>query len=143
MACSRADCVSSPIPPPHCPPARPCGRAARRASSWLSDPKGAGTISNSDCSTRMAFAGSIWARARHGVGEEAQCPTRGACWTRGTGPCMILGVVRARASGYWPVPQGRPPPADAAEPARVADAVHTLGLNYVVITSVDRDDLAD
>ena len=55
---------------------------------------------------------------------------------------MILGDVCTRACAYCAVSHGRPAPVDAAEPARVANAVHTLGLNYVVITSVDRDDLA-
>jgi lipoic acid synthetase len=79
----------------------------------------------------------------HTVCEEAQCPNIGECWNHGTATFMILGDVCTRACAYCAVSHGRPAPADPAEPARVANAVNTLGLNYVVITSVDRDDLAD
>ena len=79
----------------------------------------------------------------HTVCEEAQCPNIGECWNHGTATFMILGDVCTRACAYCAVAHGRPAPADAAEPQRVANAVHTLGLNHVVITSVDRDDLAD
>jgi len=79
----------------------------------------------------------------HTVCEEAQCPNIGECWNHGTATFMILGDVCTRACAYCAVSHGRPAPADPAEPARVAHAVHTLGLNYVVITSVDRDDLED
>src|SRR3954463_11015177 len=79
----------------------------------------------------------------HTVCEEAQCPNIGECWNRGTATFMILGDVCTRACSYCAVSHGRPATVDSAEPARVADAIRTLGLNYVVITSVDRDDLAD
>jgi len=79
----------------------------------------------------------------HTVCEEARCPNIGECWNRGTATFMILGGVCTRACAYCAVSHGRPAPADPAEPERVASAVHTLGLSYVVITSVDRDDLKD
>ena len=79
----------------------------------------------------------------HTVCEEAHCPNIGECWDYGTATFMILGDVCTRACGYCAVGHGRPAPLDAAEPARVGDAVDRLGLSYVVITSVDRDDLAD
>jgi len=79
----------------------------------------------------------------HTVCEEARCPNIGECWNRGTATFMILGGVCTRACAYCAVSHGRPAPADPAEPDRVASAVHTLGLSYVVITSVDRDDLKD
>ena len=79
----------------------------------------------------------------HTVCEEAQCPNIGECWNHGTATFMILGDVCTRACSYCAVAHGRPHAVDAAEPARVADAISTLDLNYVVITSVDRDDLAD
>jgi lipoic acid synthetase len=79
----------------------------------------------------------------HTVCEEAQCPNIGECWNHGTATFMILGDVCTRACSYCAVSHGRPATDDSAEPARVADAIRTLGLNYVVITSVDRDDLAD
>ena len=79
----------------------------------------------------------------HTVCEEAQCPNIGECWSQGTATFMILGDVCTRACAYCAVAHGRPGAVDVAEPARVADAIRTLDLNYVVITSVDRDDLAD
>jgi lipoic acid synthetase len=79
----------------------------------------------------------------HTVCEEAQCPNIGECWHHGTATFMILGDVCTRACAYCAVAHGRPHPHDPAEPARVADAIRTLGLSYVVITSVDRDDLPD
>ena len=79
----------------------------------------------------------------HTVCEEAQCPNIGECWNHGTATFMILGDVCTRACAYCAVSHGRPAAVDVAEPARVADAIQTLDLNYVVITSVDRDDLSD
>src|SRR3954447_25521433 len=79
----------------------------------------------------------------HTVCEEAQCPNIGECWSQGTATFMILGDVCTRACSYCAVSHGRPGAVDAAEPVRVADAIRTLDLNYVVITSVDRDDLKD
>jgi lipoic acid synthetase len=77
------------------------------------------------------------------VCEEARCPNIGECWHHGTATFMILGDVCTRACGYCAVNHGKPNELDLGEPARLADAVETLALNYVVITSVDRDDLAD
>src|SRR6266853_3462086 len=79
----------------------------------------------------------------HTVCEEARCPNIGECWSQGTATFMILGDVCTRACAYCAVSHGRPAAIDPAEPARVGSAIHTLGLNYVVITSVDRDDVAD
>ena len=77
------------------------------------------------------------------VCEEARCPNIGECWHHGTATFMILGDVCTRACGYCAVPHGKPTELDTAEPSRVADAVASLDLSYVVITSVDRDDLYD
>jgi lipoyl synthase len=77
------------------------------------------------------------------VCEEAHCPNIGECWHHGTATFMILGDVCTRACGYCAVAHGRPAGLDTAEPARVADAAARLQLKYVVITSVDRDDLPD
>ena len=79
----------------------------------------------------------------HTVCEEARCPNIGECWEQGTATFMILGDVCTRACAYCAVEHGRPAPIDSAEPARVATAIRTLGLSYVVITSVDRDDVKD
>src|SRR3954466_12023536 len=77
----------------------------------------------------------------HTVCEEARCPNIGECWNHGTATFMILGGVCTRACSYCAVAHGRPASPDRAEPGRVAHAIETLGLSYVVITSVDRDDL--
>jgi len=79
----------------------------------------------------------------HTVCEEAQCPNIGECWNHGTATFMILGDVCTRACSYCAVSHGRPSAVDTVEPRRVADAIRTLDLDYVVITSVDRDDLPD
>ena len=79
----------------------------------------------------------------HTVCEEARCPNIGECWHHGTATFMILGDVCTRACAYCAISHGRPPAADPAEPGNVGKAIASLGLNYVVITSVDRDDLPD
>jgi len=79
----------------------------------------------------------------HTVCEEAQCPNIGECWNHGTATFMILGDVCTRACSYCAVSHGRPAAVDTAEPERVAEAIRILDLDYVVITSVDRDDLPD
>jgi lipoyl synthase len=77
------------------------------------------------------------------VCEEAHCPNIGECWHHGTATFMILGDVCTRACGYCAVAHGKPPTLDLEEPGRVANAVDVMALSYVVITSVDRDDLPD
>ncbi|MBI1418128.1 MAG: lipoyl synthase [Limimaricola sp.] len=78
------------------------------------------------------------------VCEEAGCPNVGECWSQGHATMMIMGEVCTRACSFCNIATGKPPEAlDAFEPGRVADAVKKLGLNHVVITSVDRDDVAD
>jgi lipoyl synthase len=77
------------------------------------------------------------------VCEEAHCPNIGECWHHGTATFMILGDVCTRNCPYCAVAHGRPGSVDAAEPTRVAHAVEQMQLRYVVITSVDRDDLPD
>jgi lipoic acid synthetase len=77
------------------------------------------------------------------VCEEAHCPNIGECWHHGTATFMILGDVCTRACAYCAVAHGRPNELDLAEPARVADAIARMALRHAVITSVDRDDLAD
>jgi lipoyl synthase len=79
----------------------------------------------------------------HSVCEEAHCPNVGECWEDLTATFMILGDVCTRNCGYCAVTHGRPVWEDREEPRRVAQAVAELGLEHVVITSVNRDDLAD
>ncbi len=78
------------------------------------------------------------------VCEEAGCPNVGECWSQGHATMMIMGEVCTRACTFCNIATGKPPEAlDVFEPGRVADAVKKLGLNHVVVTSVDRDDMAD
>ena len=79
----------------------------------------------------------------HTVCEEARCPNIGECWHHGTATFMILGDVCTRACAYCAVSHGRPNELDLAEPASVAHAIEAMALRHAVITSVDRDDLAD
>jgi lipoic acid synthetase len=79
----------------------------------------------------------------HTVCEEARCPNIGECWNHGTATFMILGDICTRACAYCAIEHGRPVELDRAEPQRVASAIQALGLSYVVVTSVDRDDLDD
>ena len=103
-----------------------------------------------------------WVRVRHpagGVGDEvwellgraglhtvcqsAQCPNLGECFGRGTATFMVMGEVCTRNCRFCAVAGGRPEPLDPEEPRRLAEAARTLGLKYVVVTSVSRDDLPD
>ena len=77
------------------------------------------------------------------VCEEAACPNIGECWTKKHATMMILGSVCTRACAFCNVATGRPDQLDPHEPEHVAQAVAALGLNHIVITSVDRDDLPD
>ncbi|MDZ4791188.1 MAG: lipoyl synthase [Hyphomicrobiales bacterium] len=79
----------------------------------------------------------------HTVCEEAGCPNIGECWQQRHATMMIMGDTCTRACAFCNVKTGMPGPLDAGEPGRVGDAVAKLGLAHVVITSVDRDDLAD
>src|SRR2546426_2755389 len=79
----------------------------------------------------------------HSVCEEAHCPNVGECWEDLTATFMILGDICTRNCGYCAVTHGRPVWEDREEPERVGRAIRELGLEYVVITSVNRDDLAD
>ncbi|HRO15567.1 MAG TPA: lipoyl synthase [Paracoccus sp. (in: a-proteobacteria)] len=77
------------------------------------------------------------------VCEEASCPNVGECWGQGHATMMIMGEICTRGCSFCNVATGKPEALDVFEPGRVAHAVATLGLKHVVITSVDRDDLAD
>ena len=80
----------------------------------------------------------------HTVCESARCPNIGECWQHRTATFMILGELCTRRCGFCAVPKGKPAgEVDRAEPVRVAEAAANMGLKYVVVTSVDRDDLED
>ena len=77
------------------------------------------------------------------VCEEAACPNAGECWSQGHATKMIMGDICTRGCTFCNIATGRPDELDQFEPGRVAHAVQKLGLNHVVITSVDRDDIND
>src|SRR3954468_6864102 len=79
----------------------------------------------------------------HTVCEEASCPNIGECFGKGTATFMILGDICTRRCPFCDVAHGRPLAPDAEEPRHLAEAIAALKLRYVVITSVDRDDLRD
>ena len=83
------------------------------------------------------------ARGLHTVCEEARCPNRSECFENRTATFLVAGDVCTRACGFCNVTSGRPAPLDPDEPANVARAVAEMGLEHVVLTSVDRDDLPD
>jgi lipoic acid synthetase len=77
------------------------------------------------------------------VCEEASCPNLGECFSKGTATFMIMGDICTRRCPFCDVGHGRPNALDSSEPAKLARTIHAMGLRYVVITSVDRDDLRD
>ncbi len=81
--------------------------------------------------------------ALHTVCEEASCPNLGECFAHGTATFMIMGDICTRRCPFCDVAHGKPRPLDANEPTSLAETVSKMGLRYVVVTSVDRDDLRD
>jgi len=82
--------------------------------------------------------------ALHTVCESARCPNVAECWSQRTATFMILGELCTRRCGFCAVPKGKPRgEVDWTEPERLAEAAEEMGLNYIVVTSVDRDDLPD
>lgn len=115
------------------PPAPPV--AKRRLPSWLKRPMP---------QPGMAYTSNVIADLRlETVCESAKCPNRTECWSKQTATFMVLGNVCTRPCGFCSVPKGKTETLQADEPARVAEAAERLGLKYVVITSVTRDDLSD
>jgi lipoic acid synthetase len=95
-------------------------------------------------SARVAeLKGVLRQRGLHTVCEEASCPNLGECFHHGTATFMILGDLCTRRCPFCDVGHGKPLPPDPEEPRQLAETVAAMGLNYVVITSVDRDDLRD
>jgi lipoic acid synthetase len=79
----------------------------------------------------------------HTVCEEASCPNLGECFAGGTATFMIMGDICTRRCPFCDVAHGRPEPLDSGEPDNLARTIQAMGLSYVVVTSVDRDDLRD
>ena len=91
----------------------------------------------------LELKGMLLSNGLHTVCEEAHCPNIGECWERGTATFMVLGDICTRACSYCAVTTGKPTGLDLQEPVRLAETVVRMGLKYVVITSVNRDDLPD
>ena len=89
------------------------------------------------------FKGVLREQSLHTVCEEAACPNLSECFSHGTATFMIMGDVCTRRCPFCDVGHGRPLPLDEDEPKNLADTVHDMNLSYVVVTSVDRDDLRD
>ncbi|MHA1114348.1 MAG: lipoyl synthase, partial [Alphaproteobacteria bacterium] len=116
--------------------ARQPDRPSGRKPSWIRV-KAPGAAAFAE--TREILSG----HGLHTVCEEAACPNIGECWAQRHATMMIMGPICTRACAFCNVATGKPGPLDPAEPGKVGDAVAALGLRHVVITSVDRDDLAD
>lgn len=120
-------------PEPHAEPAPP---KRRRHPPWLRVPMPGGEGFR-DLKSRVKSLGL------HTVCESASCPNIGECWNHRALTIMILGDICTRSCRFCDVATGRPLPVDEGEPTRVAEILAALGLTHTVITSVDRDDLAD
>jgi lipoic acid synthetase len=130
-----------PAPPPSAQDAAPHGTAGAAAAparkpDWL-------RVRLVDSPGLRETRELVRALRLHTVCEEAACPNLAECWSERHATVMVLGSVCTRACTFCNVKTGRPDAVDAQEPARVAEAVARLGLRHVVVTSVDRDDLAD
>jgi lipoyl synthase len=118
--------------PPMTPTTNP-----QRLPDWLRRPIGRA----SDLSTVQQI---VKKHQIHTICEEGRCPNRGECYAQKTATFLLMGPTCTRACGFCQVDKGHAPmPLDPEEPAKVADAVRLLGLKYVVLTAVARDDLAD
>lgn len=110
--------------------------AQRRLPNWLKVKKPGG-------SNYLQLREQLREGQLHTVCEEARCPNIGECWDRKTATFMILGDICTRACSYCAVTTGIPTTLDLEEPVRLAETVERMGLRYVVITSVNRDELPD
>ncbi|MEN2475356.1 lipoyl synthase [Burkholderia sp. GS2Y] len=117
-------------------PIQPVPSEAQIKPSWLRVPLPVGPAFREV--KRLLREGDL-----HTVCEEAACPNIGECFSRGTATFMVLGDLCTRRCPFCDVAHGRPRPPDPDEPDRLAEAVARLRLSYVVVTSVDRDDLRD
>ncbi|MHC4913803.1 MAG: lipoyl synthase [Planctomycetota bacterium] len=109
---------------------------ARRLPRWLKRPLPVGISYN-------RTSGLLKSLGLHTICYNANCPNRGECWSRGTTTALILGNVCTRSCRFCSVAAGTPLPPDPTEPAKIAEMAEQMGLKYLVITSVTRDDLPD
>ncbi|HJP41006.1 MAG TPA: lipoyl synthase [Dehalococcoidia bacterium] len=112
------------------------GRLTGKRPPWLKVRFRPGT-------TYQAVENLVHGSSLHTVCEEARCPNIGECWSRGTATFMILGDICTRSCGFCAVKTGRPEEFDTAEPRRVGATVARMNLRHAVVTSVNRDELAD
>lgn len=118
-------------------PSRAAQILASRKPEWLRIRPPAGE-------SYLHIKGLLRERKLHTVCEEAHCPNVSECWASGTATFMLGGDICTRACRFCAIKTARnPPPLDPDEPAHVAESIAVLGLHYVVLTSVDRDDLPD
>jgi lipoic acid synthetase len=115
---------------------RPVSRKLSRLPEWLKRPLPAGQAYNKTSKLLRSLG-------LHTICDNANCPNRGACWNRGTATVLILGNVCTRNCKFCSVAAGRPARPDPTEPDRVAEMAAQMQLKYIVITSVNRDDLPD
>lgn len=110
---------------------------AERLPEWIRRPLG-------EASATERVQGVVKAQRLHTICEEGRCPNRGECYAAGTATFLLGGPICTRSCAFCQVDKGRAPmPLDGAEAERVAEAVQVLGLRYVVLTAVARDDLPD
>ncbi len=106
-----------------------------RKPSWLKVP-----IPSGESYSKLK---SLLESSTHSICEEAKCPNLGECWEKGTATFLILGNICTRSCRYCNVKNGVPKSVDFKEPEKIAEIVKKLGLKYVIITSVTRDDFKD
>lgn len=132
ISLSSVDAASRPMSP-----SRAAQIAASKKPAWLK-------IRPPGGESYLKIKGLLRQRGLHTVCEEAHCPNVSECWAGGTATFMLGGDTCTRACRFCAVKTARrPPPLDEAEPEHVAESIAALGLTYVVLTSVDRDDLKD
>src|SRR5262245_5829097 len=118
------------------PPSPPGGGAPGRHPPWIKvrAPRG---------ERYERLRGILRSHGLHTVCEEAECPNMGECWGHGTATFLLMGDVCTRGCRFCAVGKGKPEPPDPNEPEAIAAVVQDLGLDFAVLTSVDRDDLPD
>ncbi|NLB62844.1 MAG: lipoyl synthase [Fibrobacter sp.] len=109
---------------------------ALRKPNWLQAPVGGGKAYKD-------LSALIRNNSLHTVCEEAHCPNKGECWSRGVATFMILGDICTRSCAFCNIKTGKPLPPDRDEPQRLAQNAQLMKLRYLTLTSVDRDDLPD
>ncbi|MGD0571578.1 MAG: lipoyl synthase [Sedimentisphaerales bacterium] len=116
----------------------------RRLPDWLRRPMpGAGPFDVAQGGKYSKTSDIVSSLGLETICMNANCPNRGQCWARGTATVLILGNICTRGCKFCSVAKGKPLPADKTEPGRIAELAKQLRLQYLVITSVNRDDLPD